>query len=62
MAVVLLDHPRDNTGQDDIDLAALQTTNDIESIRQDVIAIAGTLLPADLDDGLIFDLNDVTLR
>ena len=28
----------------DIDLAALLTTNDIESIRQDVIAIAGTLL------------------
>ena len=46
----------------DIDLAALQKTNDIESIRQDAIAIAGTLLPADLDDGLIFDLNDVTAQ
>jgi hypothetical protein len=29
----------------DIDFAALQTTNDVESIRQDVIAIAGTALP-----------------
>jgi ribosomal protein L14 len=44
----------------DIDFAALQTTNDVETIRQDVIAIASTYLPVDLDDGLIFDLDDVT--
>ena len=36
----------------DIDFAALQTTNDVESIRQDVIAIAGIALPDHLDDGL----------
>jgi hypothetical protein len=46
----------------DIDLAALQTTNDMESIRQDVIAIASTALPTELDDGLIFDLDDVTAQ
>jgi predicted nucleotidyltransferase component of viral defense system len=46
----------------DIDLAALRTTNDAESIRLDVIAIAGTRLPAGLDDGLIFDLDEVTAR
>jgi hypothetical protein len=44
----------------DIDFAALPTTNDVETIRQDVIAIASTHLPVDLDDGLIFDLDDVT--
>jgi hypothetical protein len=48
----------------DIDFAALQTTNDVETIRQDVIAIAIAIaiayLPVDLDDGLIFDLDDVT--
>ena len=44
----------------DIDFAALQTTNDVETIRQDVIAIASTHLPLDLDDGLIFDPGDVT--
>ena len=46
----------------DIDFAAVQTTNDIESVRQDIIAIAGTGLPAHLDDGLIFDLEEVTAQ
>ena len=46
----------------DIDFAALQTTNDVESIRQDVIAIAGTPLPERLDDGLTFDLDNVTAQ
>jgi len=46
----------------DIDFAALQTTNDVESIRQDVIAIAGTPLPEHLDDGLTFDLDNVTAQ
>ncbi len=46
----------------DIDFAALQTTDDIESIRQDVTAIAGTRLPVHLDDGLIFDLDNVTAQ
>jgi len=44
----------------DIDFAALQTPNDVESIRRDVIAIAGTPIPAHLDDGLKFDLENVT--
>ena len=46
----------------DIDFAALQTTNDVESIRHDVIAIAGTPLPVHLDDGLTFDLDEVTAQ
>jgi hypothetical protein len=44
----------------DIDGAALHTSNEAADIRQFVIAIAGTALPADLDDGLIFDLDNVT--
>ena len=46
----------------DIDFAALQTTNDVESIRQDVIAIAGIALPDHLDDGLTFNLANVTAQ
>jgi Nucleotidyl transferase AbiEii toxin, Type IV TA system len=44
----------------DIDGAALQTSNQAEDIRQFVVAVASTALPADLDDGLRFDLDSVT--
>lgn len=44
----------------DIDGAALQTANEVEGIRQFVADVAGTALPADLADGLTFDLDHVT--
>jgi Nucleotidyl transferase AbiEii toxin, Type IV TA system len=44
----------------DIDGAALQTPNEVEGIRQFVADIASTALPAELDDGLTFDLDNVT--
>jgi len=44
----------------DIDGTALQTSNDAEIIRQFVIDVASTELPAQLDDGLTFDLTNVT--
>ncbi len=44
----------------DIDGAALQTANEAEGIRQFVADVAGTALPAELDDGLTFDLSNVT--
>jgi hypothetical protein len=44
----------------DIDGAALQTSNEVEDIRQFVTAVASTALPTDLDDGLRFDLDNVT--
>jgi hypothetical protein len=43
----------------DIDLAALQTPNEVEFVLELVADIAATLLPEGLDDGLIFDLSDV---
>ena len=43
----------------DIDLAAIQTPNEVESVRKLVADIAATPLPEGLDDGLVFDLNDV---
>ena len=43
----------------DVDLAALATPNEVGPVRNLVAAIAATLLPADSDDGLTFDLNDV---
>ena len=44
----------------DIDGVALQTSNEVEDIRQFVVAVASTALPAELDDGLTFDLDNVT--
>jgi hypothetical protein len=32
----------------------------VEDIRQFVVAVASTALPAELDDGLTFDLDSVT--
>jgi Nucleotidyl transferase AbiEii toxin, Type IV TA system len=43
----------------DVDLAAIQTPNEVELVRQLVADVAATPLPEGLDDGLIFDLNDV---
>jgi hypothetical protein len=44
----------------DIDGEALQTSNEVEDIRQFVAAVASTALPAELDDGLTFDSDNVT--
>ena len=44
----------------DIDGAALQTSGEVEDIRQFVTAVAGTALPTGLDDGLVFNLDTVT--
>jgi predicted nucleotidyltransferase component of viral defense system len=44
----------------DIDGAALQTSNEAEDIRQFITAVASTALPDELDDGLTFDLHNVT--
>jgi predicted nucleotidyltransferase component of viral defense system len=43
----------------DIDFAAMQTPNEVESIRALVTEVAATVLPAELDDGLTFDLDQV---
>jgi predicted nucleotidyltransferase component of viral defense system len=43
----------------DVDFAGVQVSNEVESVRQLVAEIASTVLPAGLDDGLMFDLNDV---
>jgi hypothetical protein len=40
----------------DIDGAALHTSNEVEGIRQFIADVASTTLPAELDDGLTFDL------
>ena len=44
----------------DIDGAALQTPNEVEAIRQFITDVASTALPAEPDDGLTFDLDNVT--
>jgi Nucleotidyl transferase AbiEii toxin, Type IV TA system len=43
----------------DIDFAGVQVSNEAESVRQLVMEIAGTALPAGLDDGLTFDVDNV---
>lgn len=43
----------------DIDFAGVQVSNEVESVRQLVAEVASTVLPAQLDDGLRFDLDDV---
>jgi hypothetical protein len=44
----------------DIDLVALHTRNELAEIRQLVTDVAATTLPDELDDGLAFDLGNVT--
>jgi hypothetical protein len=46
----------------DIDLAALRTSNDVDEIRRLVTQVAATALPADMHDGLSFDLDHVTAQ
>jgi predicted nucleotidyltransferase component of viral defense system len=43
----------------DIDFAGVQISNEVESVRQPVAEIASTVLPAELNDGLTFDLDDL---
>jgi hypothetical protein len=43
----------------DVDLAAIETPNEVEFVRKLVVDIAAAPLPEGLDDGLIFDLDDV---
>ena len=44
----------------DVDLAALHTSNEVGEVRQLITEVAATVLPAGLDDGLTFDLTNVT--
>jgi predicted nucleotidyltransferase component of viral defense system len=44
----------------DIDVAALNASNDPAAVRRFLVEIAATRLPPDLDDGLVFDLDRVT--
>jgi hypothetical protein len=44
----------------DVDIAALQTSNDVAEVLRLVTAVAATDLPVDLDDGLSFDLDNIT--
>lgn len=44
----------------DVDLAALQTSNEVDEVRQLITEVAATVLPSGLDDGLTFDLTNVT--
>ena len=41
----------------DIDFAALNTSNDVETIKSMVIGVADTQLPQDQHDGLVFDTS-----
>lgn len=43
----------------DVDFAGVRVSNEADSVRQLVIEIAGTALPAGLEDGITFDLDDV---
>jgi predicted nucleotidyltransferase component of viral defense system len=43
----------------DIDFASIRVLNEVASVRQLITEIAVTALPAELDDGLIFDLASV---
>jgi predicted nucleotidyltransferase component of viral defense system len=46
----------------DIDMAALRLANDVDTIRDLIADIAATALPADLDDGLILDIDHITAQ
>lgn len=43
----------------DVDVAAIQTPNEVESIRQLVAEVAAIVLPGGLDDGITFDSGEV---
>ena len=42
----------------DIDFAALNTSNDVETVKSMIVTVAETQLPDDQDDGLWFDTSD----
>lgn len=42
----------------DIDMAALHTPNEVEGIKAVVFEVAATPVPEDLDDGLVFHLDE----
>jgi predicted nucleotidyltransferase component of viral defense system len=44
----------------DVDFAGVRIANEVEFVRQLVAEIASTVLPAGLDDGLVFDLDNIT--
>jgi hypothetical protein len=46
----------------DIDVAALHLANNVDTIRDLIADIAATTLPADLDDGLVFDKDHITAQ
>lgn len=41
----------------DIDFAALNTANDVETIKSMIVGVANTQLPQDQSDGLVFDTS-----
>ena len=41
----------------DIDFAALNTSNDVETVKSLIIGVANTQLPEDQYDGLVFDIS-----
>ncbi|HEY3980885.1 MAG TPA: nucleotidyl transferase AbiEii/AbiGii toxin family protein [Streptosporangiaceae bacterium] len=43
----------------DVDFAGVEIANEVEFVRQLVAEVASTVLPAGLDDGLVFDLDDM---
>lgn len=43
----------------DIDFAALATSNEVAAVRERIVEVAATELPADADDGLRFDTDEV---
>ena len=43
----------------DVDFAGIAISNEVEFVRRLVAEVAATVLPAGLDDGLVFDLEDI---
>lgn len=43
----------------DVDFAGIEISNEVESVRRLVAEVASTVVPAGLDDGLVFDLEDI---
>jgi hypothetical protein len=43
----------------DVDFAGIQISNEVEVVRRLVAEVASTVLPVGLDDGLIFDSDDI---
>ena len=43
----------------DVDFAGIAISSEVEFVRRLVAEIASTVLPAGLDDGLVFDLEDI---